>query len=233
MPETSAHTIGGDGDLTYRALADPKRRHLIRLLEDSERPMEVGALAASVGLHPNTVRNHLDLLSRAGLVEREPEKRTTPGRPRILYSSSSQDGRSPGAEGYKFLSEVLAGFIETTVEDAAAAVEEAGRAWGRYLVDRPAPNVRLESSRVVQQMVSTLVDLGFAPEETGTADHVLIKLHDCPFREIVRRHGEVVCSIHLGILRGAAEELGGSVTVDKLSPLVEPSLCLVGLSARC
>ena len=232
MPGTSTHAIGYDTELTYRALADPSRRHLVRLLEDAGRPMEVGALAGHLGLHPNTVRNHLDLLSRAGLVERSAEKRTSPGRPRILYSSASQDARSPGAAGYKFLAEILAAFVETSVDDPASAVEEAGRAWGRYLVERPAPNVRLDSSRLVERMLSTLADLGFEPEEAREGEDIMIKLHDCPFRGIVRSHGEVVCSIHLGILRGAAEELGGSVTVDKLSPLVEPSLCLVGLSAR-
>jgi predicted ArsR family transcriptional regulator len=229
----SHHAISDDRELTYRALADPKRRHLLRLLDDAEGPIEVGALATQVGLHPNTVRDHLDLLIRAGLVERTTEKRSSPGRPRTLYSSSPGDGRSPGAEGYRFLAEVLAGFIEQTIDNPAAGVELAGQAWGRYLVDRPAPSVQLESTQVVEQMVTTLEELGFEPEPVTSGDQVVVKLHDCPYREIVRSHGEVVCSMHLGLLRGASEELGGAVTVDALHPLVEPSLCLVDLSARC
>jgi predicted ArsR family transcriptional regulator len=82
-------------------------------------------------------------------------------------------------------------------------------------------------------MVTTLEELGFEPEPVTSGDQVVVKLHDCPYREIVRSHGEVVCSMHLGLLRGASEELGGAVTVDALHPLVEPSLCLVDLSARC
>jgi predicted ArsR family transcriptional regulator len=233
MVRQSHHAIGEDQELTYRALADPKRRHLLRLLEDAEGPTDVDSMAAQVGLHPNTVRDHLDLLIRAGLVDRTTETPTGPGRPRALYSPSPRDDRSPGAEGYKFLAEVLAGFIETTVDDPASGIEQAGRAWGRYLVDRPAPNVRLDPSQVVEQMVATLTDLGFEPVVASGDDPILVELHDCPFREIVRSHGQVVCSMHRGILRGAAEELGGSVTVDALHPLVEPSLCLVRLSARC
>jgi predicted ArsR family transcriptional regulator len=233
MGRQSHHAIGDDQELTYRALADPKRRHLLRLLEDAAAPIDVDSLAAQVGLHPNTVRDHLDLLIRAGLVDRTTEKPSGPGRPRALYSRSPRDDRSPGAEGYKFLAEVLAGFIETTVDDPAAAIEQAGLAWGRYLVDRPAPNVQLDSSQVVEEMVSTLTDLGFEPVVASHDHAVQVELHDCPFREIVRSHGQVVCSMHRGILRGAAEELGGSVNVDSLQPLVEPSLCLVSLSARC
>jgi predicted ArsR family transcriptional regulator len=233
MGRQSHHAIGDDKELTYRALADPKRRHLLRLLDDAEGPLEVGALAAQVGLHPNTIRDHLDLLIRAGLVDRTTEKRDTPGRPRALYAPSPRDDRSPGAEGYKFLAEVLAGFIETTIPDPAAGVERAGQEWGRYLVDRPAPNVQLEPSQVVEQIVTTLAELGFEPKVSTNDDQVVVELHDCPFREIARNHGQVVCSMHRGILRGAAEELGGAVRVDALHPLVEPSLCLVDLSAQC
>jgi predicted ArsR family transcriptional regulator len=84
----------------------------------------------------------------------------------------------------------------------------------------------------VEEMVSTLTDLGFEPVVASHDHAVQVELHDCPFREIVRSHGQVVCSMHRGMLRGAVEELGG-LTVDSLQPLVEPSLCLVTLSARC
>ena len=102
----STQSIGERSDLTYRALADPTRRHLLRLLDDSEEPLEVGAMSEQVGLHPNTVRDHLNVLSQAGLVTRTAEKRTRPGRPKMLYEAAPHETRSPGAEGYRFLAEV-------------------------------------------------------------------------------------------------------------------------------
>ena len=228
----STQPVSGRSELTYRALADPNRRHLLRLLDDADGPLEVDTLSGRVGLHPNTVREHLELLSQAGLVTRSPEKRTRPGRPKTLYEAAPRQTRSPGSEGYRFLAELLASFIEATVEDPASSAEEAGRVWGRYMVDRPAPFLQPSSLHVVEQIVTALAALGFAPEGRQKEKRILISLHDCPFRDVARSHGAVVCSVHLGILRGMAEELGSSVSVDDLQPFVEPSLCVATLSTR-
>jgi predicted ArsR family transcriptional regulator len=47
--------------------------------------------------------------------------------------------------------------------------------------------------------------------------------------DLARRYGEVVCAAHLGLVRGALEELGARVRAD-LVPWVEPTMCLVDLS---
>ncbi len=228
----SDNTLGERRELSYKALADPTRRHLLRLLDDALEPIEVGALAEQLGLHPNTVRDHLELLRQAGLVTRVAEKRERPGRPKMLYSSLPQEARSPGFEGYRFLAEVLAGYLQAHVDDPAGAAEEAGRAWGRYMVNKPEPFARPLAADVLAQIVNTLVELGFAPEEEANRGGFRIRLHDCPFREVAQTRTEVVCGVHLGILRGMAEELGGSVLVDDLIPFFEPSMCVVELSER-
>ena len=60
----------------YRALADPTRRRILRILEDMAEPVTVDQLANLLRLHSNTVRGHLEALERASLVERSLEKRT-------------------------------------------------------------------------------------------------------------------------------------------------------------
>lgn len=219
-------------DLRFRALADPRRRDLLRSLDRARAPLDVRALAVEVGLHPNTVREHLDLMHRAGLVIRTTENRDKPGRPRALYEAAPRDTRSPGSEGYRFLAEVLAGYMHAHLEDPAAAAEEAGRAWGRYMVDKPEPYARPDPARVQEQIVTALAELGFVPEEQEEEDDgkFLIRLHDCPFRDVARNRADIVCSVHLGMLRGMAEELGGAMTVDDLEPFVEPSVCVASLS---
>ena len=225
------HLLGERRELTYRALADPTRRHLLRLLDDADEPTEVGELSTQIGLHPNTVRAHLELLRQAGMVTRSTEPRSRPGRPKMLYRSAPRRTRSPGSEGYQFLAEVLAACLRAHVEDPAAASEEAGRVWGRYMVDSPEPYARPVAADVVAQMVTALAELGFAPEESQEGERIRLRLHDCPFREVAQANRDVVCSIHLGILRGMAEELGETVTVEDLRPFVEPSLCIASLSA--
>lgn len=227
----SKSLIGEHRELTYRAMADPTRRHLLRLLDDRGAPTHVADLATQVGLHRNTVRGHLERLRLAGLVTRSAEKRTRPGRPRMLYEATPPETRSPGSEGYRFLAEVLAGYMQANLEDPAAAAEAAGYAWGRYMVDEPDPFVRAEASSVVGQIVDSLAEFGFEPRREREGSRIVVTLHDCPFREVARARSDVVCSVHLGLIRGMAEKLG-SVTVDGLQPFVEPSLCVATLSLR-
>lgn len=224
--------IGQRRELTYKALADPTRRHLLRLLDDAASPIEVSALAAQVGLHQNTVRDHLELLRDAGLVVKSAERRDRPGRPKMLYSSTPLEERSPSFEGYRFLAEILAGYMGANLEDPKSAAEAAGRAWGRHMIDGPEPFARLDPVQIVDRIVEALAGLGFSPEPESKDEGFRVKLHDCPFREIARVRTDVVCGVHLGILRGMAEELGGTATIDDLLPFVEPSLCLVDISTK-
>jgi DNA-binding transcriptional ArsR family regulator len=52
---------------TFEVLADPRRRQLLDLLRDGERP--VGDLVALLALAQPTVSKHLRVLREAGLVE--------------------------------------------------------------------------------------------------------------------------------------------------------------------
>lgn len=225
-----ADTPDNERDLRFRALADPTRRALLRFLDRADIPQDVRALAAEVDLHPNTVRDHLDLLHRAGLVTRTTESRDKPGRPKVLFEAADRGTRSPGSEGYRFLAEVLAGYMHAHLDNPAAAAEEAGRAWGRYMGAKPKPFDLPDSNQVLSQIVTALAAMGFAPEEERKDDRFLIRLHDCPFRDVARTRTDVVCSVHLGMLRGMTEELGDSMKVDDLTPFVTPSVCVASLS---
>lgn len=61
------HPASLDG--TYRALANPSRREMLRRLS-KERTLTVSELAAPLPIALNTVMKHLDVLADAGLVER-------------------------------------------------------------------------------------------------------------------------------------------------------------------
>jgi len=56
-----------DAELALRALAEPRRQELLRLLRDH--PRSVGELAAEVDVTQQAVSQHLSVLDRAGLVE--------------------------------------------------------------------------------------------------------------------------------------------------------------------
>ncbi len=219
-------------DLRYRALADPNRRHILRILDDASEPMPLEELAEPVDLHVNTVRGHLVLMLRAGLVTRTTLRRDTPGRPRVGFESVPRHARSPTSEGYRFLSEILASSIEATSDDPAETAREAGRVWGRSLSVNPVHSRPVAAPDAVEHVEMTLAELGFEPEASACAGVTEIRLHDCPFREIAITRSDVVCSIHEGLLIGMLEEMGGAIGVDSLDAFVEPSLCVAKFSKR-
>jgi predicted ArsR family transcriptional regulator len=206
------------------------RARVLALLQESDRPLSVSELAEQVTLHPNTVRFHLDGLVEAGTVERTVEDRDQPGRPRTLYSARPDSARA-GQRSYRLLAEILASFVAAETPQPAQAATRAGRAWGRYLAERPAPFQRVDADSASAQLVATLDDIGFAPESVTTGRRRRILLHHCPFREAAEQHRDVVCAIHLGLMQGVLGEIDAPLTADRLDPFVEPSLCVAHLTA--
>lgn len=212
------------------ALGD-RRAQVLAVLQDAGEPVAVGDIAAQVGLHPNTARFHLDGLVEQGLAQRQTEQRDVPGRPRALYTASADSPRA-GRRSYRLLAEILTSYVATHAKDPGAAALEAGEAWGRFLTERPAPFRRVDVVEAERQLVSTLDDIGFEPEAVTAGRERRILLHQCPFREAAEEHRDVVCAVHLGLMRGMLAELDAPVDAKHLDPFVEPSLCITRLARR-
>jgi predicted ArsR family transcriptional regulator len=206
----------------HRALADPRRSRILDEVLRRPEGADVASLAELCGLHPNTVRWHLGVLADAGIVRSQAETRSTPGRPRVLWLATEPDGA--GRENYRLLATILTG-AAADAEDGAARAEAAGRAWGRFLVERPPPHVRTTDDESVGAVVELLDHEGFEPER---ADET-IRMRRCPFRDLAETHGAIVCPIHRGLISGALAELGSSLEVSELQPFVEPNLCVARL----
>lgn len=207
------------------------RAHVLAVLQQSEQPLTVTDIAEQVGLHPNTTRFHLDGLVEQGLAERDTEQREVPGRPRSLYRATADSTRA-GRRSYRLLAEILAGYLATHSEDPRQAALGAGEAWGRFLTDRPVPFRRVDAAAATEQLVDALDDIGFAPEPVTAGRERQILLHHCPFREAAEEHRDVVCSVHLGLMRGMLAELDAPLTARRLDPFVETNLCVTRLASR-
>lgn len=225
---SGSSTAAQEGRL-HRALASPVRRRVLELLTDAG-PLDAHELADHVDLHLNTVRGHLNVLEDAGLVTSSPERRDRPGRPRLLYRATESTRPEDDRSSYRFLAEVLASQLSVTSDDPAAAGEAAGAAWGRYLVETPSPSTRVSTEAALAHVTELLAELGFAPERDHADPNApRVLLHHCPFLDVAREHQDVVCSIHLGIMRGVLVELGADVEVTDLLPFVEPDRCVAHL----
>ena len=211
----------------HRALADPSRARILSELAD-DGPLGTGELAERVGLHVNTVRVHLAALVDAGLAESETLPPRGRGRPRHVFRAlvtEPEDGRR-----YRLLAEILTALVARFGPDATAQLEEIGEAWGRYLVDSPPPYATLPDDEALARLLSLLADVGFDPRLERGRSKGRILMRPCPFLELARRHREVVCPIHLGLMRGALAELGAETRATQLEPFVRPDLCVAHLA---
>ncbi|MFC6703755.1 helix-turn-helix transcriptional regulator [Flexivirga alba] len=207
------------------------RAQVLAALQSRSDPVSVLMVARQVGLHPNTARFHLDHLVEQGLAARETEQRDAPGRPRTLYRASSESTRT-GRRSYRLLAEILTSYLSTQTPQASAAAEQAGKAWGKFLTDRPAPFREVDTATAIRQLTEVLDDIGFAPQaDTGPSDPRIL-LHHCPFREVAEEHPDVACAVHLGLMRGVLSELKAPVEATALEPFVEPNLCVARLAER-
>jgi predicted ArsR family transcriptional regulator len=223
--------------MSPQALTDPApspvlgetKARVLELLRAAPGPVAVTDVAAQAGLHANTARFHLEGLVEAELATREREDPGGPGRPRTVYRATGGEAAG-GRRSFRLLAEMLTSIITATVEQPVSSAVAAGREWGRYLVERPHPAHRVDLADALSRIRRVLTDAGFGTdpvaEEGGDA---VLAIRECPFRELAEQHRDVVCSLHLGLMEGAAAEVRAPVGATALEPFVAPTLCVARL----
>lgn len=228
MPSPS--NPAGERSRTHGALASASRVHILDLLRGSGTPLDVSQIAAQSALHPNTVRFHLRVLVEAGLARCRTDPRGDSGRPRLIYTATT-DGSGSQPDGFQLLADILASHLATSSTIPPGLAEEAGRAFARR--HRPSqPFAGVSADEAVRHVTAMFAELGFQPELEGGGSHRRILLHACPFRAIASKHPDVVCAVHLGLLRQTLANLDAPVEAIGLEPFVTPHLCVAHLATE-
>src|SRR5262245_36442485 len=210
-----------------RALADDHRVRIVDELRASSIGLGVRELAQRLGLHANTVRWHLGVLDDAGLLDAASASDGRPGRPRMRYRLRPGAVAASGSDEHRLLATILTGTV-ATLPDGEERATEAGRAWGRFLVRRPSPLERVGEDEAVAEVARLLDEEGFAAEPHGREIH----MHRCPFHDLAEANPGIVCGVHMGLIAGALEELGGDLEVEGLDVFVRPDLCVARTRRR-
>jgi predicted ArsR family transcriptional regulator len=207
----------------HKALAEGTRYRLYRYLRLSGRAVSVRELSTRLSLHVNTLRPHLRRLEDAGLITSE-VRRGSPsvGRPQTLYSVVERDERE--GRDYRLLAEILVGQL-TGARQRERAVATA-REWGAYLLARsaPRPGARTSSGPNLAVLQEALAEARFEPRfrRRGTTK-VDIALRDCPFRDLLDEHRDLVCAIHRGLLEGMLAGSRPPLRLEAFEPLADRS----------
>lgn len=227
-PEAGSGTTGVPRLDVLKALGDNTRYAIYLELARSPSPLATADIAEVLGLHPNTVRPHLERMREVGLLEVETEVRSSVGRPQNLYSlarTAPSLGLEPPA--FPMLAQLLVRLAEATGasgEDAADVGRDQGRLDAR---------AHRRAASCLEALVTQLETFGFDPAVGGSddGDEAVIAFAHCPFRSLAEAHPELVCSLHRGLVEGFVEAMGDA-RVDDFHPLVHRDPCQVTLTAR-
>lgn len=195
------------------ALAHPSRRGVAEALGAAAEGLTVAQVAERVDLHPNAVRQHLDVLQRAGVVVAAPAAPTgRRGRPSTVYALAAP--HAVAAVGHRELVRLLLELVRRS-RMSEDDVEAFGWEQGRRLVPEGSGPDALAAS---------VAGLGFAPEEvTPEADRragrMDLRLRACPFKDaVLAEGGHLICALHRGMVRGALERIDDDAELAVFEP---------------
>lgn len=213
-------------DPPFAARVTDRREAVLAALRDTGRAASADEIAASLQLHPNTARFHLQRLVRDGLAEQSAEQRRTAGRPKVLFRARA-DG---GGRSYLVLAHMLAQTVIATGD--AVQAERIGRAWGGQLLVNSGPVVApAQPAEVAARLEAVLDSVGFAPQITVSGTGVEVNLAHCPFLEVAREHPQLICGMHQALIQGVLDGLDSGLRVNRLLPFVTRNLCTAQLGA--
>ncbi|MCL4434660.1 MAG: helix-turn-helix domain-containing protein [Actinobacteria bacterium] len=212
-----------------RALSDRTRFSIYNTIRSSASSVTVADLTSIFKLNHNAIRQHLAILVDAGLVKEELERRrTTPGRPRLFYSTGGQESLPFGAidpDGrlYSRLALLLAEAI-----DSNTAPREMGRVAGMRGAGGSGAGVGVgvgvggatagtgkvgtgmvgasgkisDGDQALDRVMSAMETEGFHTRLAKKGKRIELIVDTCPFINIAEVAPGVVCDLHLGMAEG-------------------------------
>lgn len=243
-----------------RERLSPARRTVLDMLMQLGGTRTVKELAAALEQHPNTVREHLDVLVDAELVVRSLRRSTGRGRPAALYRATL--AAAPAGPEYAVLAEALISYLAVTWTPAERTDHAlaAGRAWGRALRNHqmigptadgatvagtddappvvvspePAEGAPVDAAReggldaAMAGLTQVLDDAGFACRTSVAPDGTrATQLRRCPVLDLARRHPDIVCASHLGMVQEILGDTGIEPERIRLVPFARPGACML------
>lgn len=189
------------------------RRRLLELLQYRGHAT-VDDLARGLGLSPPTVRRHLDILQRDGLVAYRLGRQKT-GRPEHLYYLTEQ-GQEALPKAYQnlliWLIEELQSptFADPSLDGALSRIAQ--RLLSPFLQSLPPGASLLHRLQILHRLLQAHY---FAPHMEPLPNGVRIRLANCPFRAVAREH-PAICALDRSLISAA---LGIPPTREQCLPM--------------
>ena len=210
-----------------KALGDNTRYAIYLELARAARPLGTAEIAEALGLHPNTVRPHLDRMREAGLLDVTTDGRGEVGRPQHRFSLATE-APSLGLEPPTV--PVLARMVLNMAERLQASTTDAFAVGHAEGASRAASYAAYPSA--LEALVDDLDRLGFDPAvaESDAPDNAIVAFANCPFATYAESHPDLVCGLHHGLVAGFVDAMGDAEVAEFCS-IAHRTPCQVELTS--
>jgi predicted ArsR family transcriptional regulator len=219
-----------------RVLGDNTRYAIYLELARSPRPLVTSEIAETLGLHPNTVRPHLERMREVGLLDVTTDARGEVGRPQHRYSlapeAPSLGLEPPTMPMLARMVLAMARRLGAGPADALAVGEAEGAARAAQYDDAPS---------ALEALVADLDRLGFDPlvtavdesddDDPDTPVSAVVAFANCPFADLAREHPDLICAVHRGLVTGFVAHMGDA-DVTEFCSLAARTPCQVAVTSR-
>lgn len=195
------------------------KANLLRLIAERDSPTTIQELCELSGLHPNTVRTHLDSLLAAGEIEREQAPSHGRGRPLWVYRPAVVK-----VSPYEMLAQILASQLGR-VDDPSLTARTAQR-WA----DVAANQTQVAASdcdEAVDHVAHSLRNVGFTISLNAMRDEVTIT--ECPYASLVAEHPKI-CDVHAALVDELLTRSGQPVRAERIDVWAKPGVCVAHLN---
>ena len=194
----------------YRGLMQSSRLRVLAALMDTP-GIGLAELSLRMGLHVNTLRDHLRVLEGEGLARSEVEHTGRRGRPRLRFSPVLPSEPN---------------------EIEERRVQEAIRHGDLMRAVLPATRSGPPEAATHQldALFHHLDDVGLQPDIDEKA--MTVDLSPCRFHTLLTDDQTVVCRVHEELMKSVLARAGGPVEIERVIPFTSAHSCHVRLSLR-
>ncbi len=202
-------------------LSDSTRYQIYQHIVRINKPVTTKYIADLMGIHVNVAREHLTKLEKIDLLKVNTKRTGRGGRPSKLYSLADQAIEiSFPFRDYKLLAKLSIEALANLGPEGELALKTIGMTYGKKIVQQEEKLKDKVSMFDKLQIISNLTnDLGLYSEvevSDKTSD-IYLSINNCPFKELTKTHGKLVCSTHHAFLEGILSELFDSYQFEELS----------------
>ncbi|GAA0035276.1 MULTISPECIES: helix-turn-helix domain-containing protein [Brevibacterium] len=197
----------------YRGLTEPNRVRLLGAVQEHP-DRSLKELAEAVGLHVNTVRDHLGVLIAEGLVSSRPRPCGTRGRPPTVYRAVDDAQMNPAAR--KRI-------------DEARRLGPVLRRIGMSCRPQRVRDLGEDAGDQFETLFEHLDDSGLEPVADET--ELRVSLAACPHLQLDGDERTMACAVHARLLRDILAQVPGPLTIDEVEPFLTPDSCELRLLA--